>query len=238
MYMGDEAAYLNYISTFSNSEIMAVYVDNSGSYRRFFNYQLNFADELNPLLLTNFFPDLSAYENAMSISRMDEDYLMAVCRQNDNEYSFILADFTDESIRSYSYNLNNGYYEPLVYNSDKYLYLLSSNRVSILKLEQETSSDDHIMPSQMNQVEVYPNPFTNECKIFMKQTNTKVSNVSIYNIKGQKIRDISNGNLKNEHDQIIWDARDHSNQTVSSGIYFVKVETEQGLFVKKILKLK
>jgi len=238
MYMGDEAAYLKYISAFSDSEIMAVYVDNSGSYRRFFNYQLNFADELNPLLLTNFFPDLSAYENAMSLSRMDDDYLMAVCRQSENEYSFILADFTDESIRSYSYNLNNGYYEPLVYNSDKYLYLLSSNRVSILKLEQETSSDDHIMPSQMNQVEVYPNPFANECKISMKQTNAKILNVSIYNIKGQKIRDLSNGNLKNEHDQIIWDARDHSNQTVASGIYFVKVETEQGLFVKKILKLK
>ncbi|MBP7563451.1 MAG: T9SS type A sorting domain-containing protein, partial [Candidatus Cloacimonetes bacterium] len=126
----------------------------------------------------------------------------------------------------------------LVYNSDKYLYLLSSNRVSILKLEQETSSDDHIMPSQMNQVEVYPNPFAIECKISMKQTNAKILNVSIYNIKGQKIRDLSNGNLKNEHDQIIWDARDHSNQTVASGIYFVKVETEQGLFVKKILKLK
>jgi hypothetical protein len=238
MYMGDEAACLNDINTFSDSEIMAVYVDNYGSYRRFFNYQLNLADELNPLLLTTFFPDLSTYENAMSLSRMDDDYLIAVCKQSENEFDFILADFTDESIRLYSYNLNNGYYEPLVYNSDKYLYLLSSTRVNILKLEQETSSDNHILPSQMNQMEAYPNPFTNDCKISMKQTNTKILNVSIYNIKGQKIRDLSNRNLKNEHDKIIWDARDYSNQTVSSGIYFVKVETEQGMFVKKILKLK
>jgi flagellar hook assembly protein FlgD len=47
----------------------------------------------------------------------------------------------------------------------------------------------------------------------------------VYNIKGQKVKDIVHGEFASGYHKIIWDGRDKNNRGVSSGIYFFRLES-------------
>ena len=62
--------------------------------------------------------------------------------------------------------------------------------------------------------------------------------IDIYNIKGQKVkRLISDDFIAGKH-QIIWDGKNNYDKQVSSGIYFYRLNTNQGVINKKMLLLK
>jgi len=62
--------------------------------------------------------------------------------------------------------------------------------------------------------------------------------LDIYNIKGQKIKTLIDNELMEGgiHD-IIWDGTNNSKKSLGFGIYFIKLETEKYVNVKKIIKL-
>ncbi len=62
--------------------------------------------------------------------------------------------------------------------------------------------------------------------------------VSIYNIKGQKVKNIINDNfIKGKHN-LVWDGKDESGKPVPSGIYFFKIESEIFSEIRKCVLLK
>jgi len=86
-------------------------------------------------------------------------------------------------------------------------------------------------------VTVYPNPFKIAVKFNVDcVTRNKINKpLLIYNIKGQKIRELQ---ICGKED-IIWDGKDFNNNIVSSGIYLLKIETtHNNTFLKKIIKIK
>jgi len=99
-----------------------------------------------------------------------------------------------------------------------------------------SSVSDDITPeiiSPLN-ISLYPVPFTDELNIKIDSKLQKPTNISIYNIKGQKIRDFSNIDSK----KLSWDGKDLFGKAVSSGIYFVRVKQDKHQQIKKILKIK
>jgi len=113
--------------------------------------------------------------------------------------------------------------------------------ISILDLEAITNSiSEEISVSQHSCVlsQNHPNPFNPETTISfsLNTENTEDTELIIYNIKGQKIRQYS---IFNNQSSIIWDGTDENNQPVSSGIYFYKLEVDnQEIATKKCLLLK
>jgi hypothetical protein len=86
-------------------------------------------------------------------------------------------------------------------------------------------------------LKIYPNPFKSSVRFSLNCNTINIINNSllIYNIKGQKIRELQ----IDEKDNIIWNGKDLKNNTVSSGFYFLKAESDNNhYFVKKIIKLK
>jgi len=84
----------------------------------------------------------------------------------------------------------------------------------------------------------YPNPFNPTTTIsFSIPYDTNVF-ITVYNIKGQKIRKILEGNFEKGNHSVIWDGTDSNNKAVSSGIYFYKLETNNDALMKKMLLLK
>jgi len=82
----------------------------------------------------------------------------------------------------------------------------------------------------------YPNPFNPETTIYFTAEDTEDAEISIYNIKGQKIRQYS---IFNNQSSIVWDGTDENNLPVSSGIYFYKLEVNnKTVAIKKCLLLK
>lgn len=97
----------------------------------------------------------------------------------------------------------------------------------------------NIIQSDVGRCYNYPNPFNPSTNIYFYLLNDSKVNLSVYNLKGQEIRDLINDNLfKGEH-SINWNGTDNSGNKVSSGYYFYKlVINEKMKSVKKCLLLK
>ncbi|MCK5052201.1 MAG: right-handed parallel beta-helix repeat-containing protein [Candidatus Cloacimonetes bacterium] len=101
--------------------------------------------------------------------------------------------------------------------------------------------DDNVIiqTSEVSLHQNFPNPFNPTTTIsFSLQKNSKVE-LSIYNIKGQKIKSLlSNQTAVGEH-SIVWDGKDASGKKVGSGIYLYKLNVNGKIeAVKKCLLLK
>lgn len=99
--------------------------------------------------------------------------------------------------------------------------------------------EEEIIPHSTPQLSNYPNPFNPTTTIeFSIQNNSKV-NLSIFNIKGQKIKTLAKTEyIKGSH-SIIWNGDDESGKVISSGIYYYKLNVNgKTEVVKKCLLLK
>ncbi|MCF7858648.1 MAG: CapA family protein [Candidatus Cloacimonetes bacterium] len=86
----------------------------------------------------------------------------------------------------------------------------------------------------------YPNPFNPETTIqFSLAENEATIDISIYNVKGQKVKKLIDEVFTAGQHEIIWDGTNDSGKKVSSGVYFYRME-RNGKYVdtKKCLLLK
>lgn len=85
----------------------------------------------------------------------------------------------------------------------------------------------------------YPNPFNPTTTIlFSIQDNSKVE-LTIYNLKGQKVKTLINDNFEKGIHSILWNGNDESGNAVSSGVYLYKLKVNDKIeAIKKCLLLK
>jgi Secretion system C-terminal sorting domain len=79
----------------------------------------------------------------------------------------------------------------------------------------------------------YPNPFNPETKIAYEVLVAGNVNLSVYNIKGQKLIELVNERQSAGKQNIVWQASD-----VPSGIYFVRMQSAGGEGVHKVVLMK
>ena len=86
----------------------------------------------------------------------------------------------------------------------------------------------------------YPNPFNPSTNIeFSVNKNSANADVSIYNIKGQKITTIYNGTInKNRVYNYTWNGTGSSGKIVSSGVYFIRLSVDNYNNIKRVILMK
>ena len=101
------------------------------------------------------------------------------------------------------------------------------------------TQDDEITACSSNLYQNHPNPFNPSTTIeFSLQNDSKVE-LTIYNIEGQKIKTLAQNKFTNGSHSITWDGDSKSGKTVSSGIYYYKLNVNgKTEAVKKCLLLK
>ncbi|HHE38187.1 MAG TPA: T9SS type A sorting domain-containing protein [Candidatus Cloacimonetes bacterium] len=103
------------------------------------------------------------------------------------------------------------------------------------------NDEEHEIPTRGRLIANYPNPFHPSTTIsFQLNTeNTENTEINIYNIKGQKVKQIvSNQRSAGQH-SVIWDGQDSNNKAVSSGIYFYNLRIDgKSIDTKKCLLLR
>ena len=60
----------------------------------------------------------------------------------------------------------------------------------------------------------------------------------IYNLKGEKVKELVNGFQTRGEKEIIWDGKDSQGKEVASGIYFCKLQANQGCKTIRMVLLK
>ncbi len=85
----------------------------------------------------------------------------------------------------------------------------------------------------------YPNPFNPTTTISFSIPEENKVDLSIYNIKGQKVKTIANGSFEKGNHSFIWDGDDESGKLVGSGVYLYKLNIDgKNEVMKKCLLLK
>jgi hypothetical protein len=120
-------------------------------------------------------------------------------------------------------------------------FLLTGNNRSgfaIITLEGLLESDENeIIPISFN-LKNYPNPFNPSTTInFSIQSNTDVE-LTIFNIKGQKVKTLIDRNFEKGEHSVIWDGSDETGNSVSSGIYLYRLKTKYNQKMNRMLLLK
>ncbi|MBS3742448.1 MAG: T9SS type A sorting domain-containing protein [Candidatus Cloacimonetes bacterium] len=86
---------------------------------------------------------------------------------------------------------------------------------------------------------VYPNPFTESTTIYFNLNKNITENlkISIYNIKGEKIKTLPVSHSQSHTVSVVWDGRNSRNKPVGSGIYFIKLRIAKSINLKKVIKI-
>ena len=99
-------------------------------------------------------------------------------------------------------------------------------------------SNSEIIPNSFELYQNFPNPFNPITTIKFNMPKSEFINLTIYNIKGQKIRNLIN-EFKNFGDhKISWDGKNNFGESVPTGIYFYKINNSNQIVIKKMMLIK
>lgn len=94
-------------------------------------------------------------------------------------------------------------------------------------------------PQQFKLYNNYPNPFNPLTTITFTLNNSEVVSLIIYNLTGQEVRRlINNDYYYSGNHKIIWDSKNDSNHSVSSGVYIYTLQVNGFTSSKKMLLMK
>ena len=116
-----------------------------------------------------------------------------------------------------------------------------SNYVTITKtdLQGQVSAQDNQISVLHYDLNNYPNPFNPSTTIEFSIQKSSIINLSIYNIKGQKIKTLAQNEYTQGSHSIIWNGEDESGKSASSGVYYYKLNVNgKTEAVQKCLLLK
>ena len=139
---------------------------------------------------------------------------------------------------------------------ESYILTLSKNGyhtiIDTIRIDTDNSSFDYTLEADMEIMNFipenfalyqnFPNPFnpTTEIRFALKEKSSV--DLSIFNIKGQRIQQLVDSNLSAGYHKSIWNGNDDYGRSVASGIYFyvisVKGENESYREVKKMMLIK
>jgi hypothetical protein len=84
----------------------------------------------------------------------------------------------------------------------------------------------------------YPNPFNPTTTIDYSLRDRSQVTLKIYNVAGQLIRTLVNDAKTAGAHTISWDGRNNAGQTVSSGVYFYRLQAKEFVQTRKMVLLK
>jgi hypothetical protein len=84
----------------------------------------------------------------------------------------------------------------------------------------------------------YPNPFNPETAISFSLKAEDRAVLEVYNMKGQKVRTLLDGNVRAGMHTVVWTGDDDNGKPASSGVYFYKLSSGKYSSTKKMILLK
>lgn len=159
-----------------------------------------------------FFEDIianppSEIDSVMAI--IDAGYTYLLMEENGNRSGFVgtMANLKPNSREDYEQNQEQ----------------LLSNLFGEPEPEPDIEPFDSILPNIPILVGNYPNPFNPTTTISFSIPNENKVELSVYNIKGQKVKTLVNNELDKGIHSVVWYGDDEAGKSVSSGVYFYKL---------------
>jgi hypothetical protein len=94
------------------------------------------------------------------------------------------------------------------------------------------------IPENYSISDAYPNPFNPETNVKFNLPQPASVKIIVYNLLGQKVKTLFNGELKAGTYNASWNGTDDLGGQVSSGIYFMSLESQQFNAIRKMILMK
>jgi DNA-binding beta-propeller fold protein YncE len=85
---------------------------------------------------------------------------------------------------------------------------------------------------------IYPNPFSSEVAIQFSLPAAGSARVTIYDVAGRLVRELSSGEHSAGEHQLSWDGRNREGLPNSTGVYFVRLESSKTTAIEKLLQVR
>ena len=196
---------------------------------------IDISDPCDPVLVNTIILNYNSQLTNRPIVR--DNKLMVI----DNRWNEIFVfDLSNPSQPQYTSSFRWFKYSNDIEMFDNYLYSSQDSNISILDFTEYLSdSNEFEMTVPPFNLINYPNPFNPSTTIEFSIQNDSNIELSIYNIKGQKINTLAHSVFNKGNYSIIWKGDDKFNKPVSSGVYFYKLNVNDEIeAVKKCLLLK
>lgn len=159
-------------------------------------------------------------------------------------YNILRNDVLVESVFDTSYmdvNLFNGSYIYQVNAIYMYGNSLPTNNVEV-EITGHTSLDPALLEMDNDEVICFPNPFDTALhqgiNIAYSLSYSGFTEISIYNIKGQKVCSLFNGDRSVGTHSLVWNGKDDAGKLVSEGVYFSRIRRGNEVSSSKIILLR
>ena len=218
---------LTIITDKNKNELKDIIIDKYGSWSIF--YDANYCEYSDGLTNINY-----SSVNSFIDGKIND----IVVDKNNNKWfgcfngSNILVKFDDINWLSFQANdwrIFNTIVQYLVVDDDnciwivtKYptgLYRYNPNANTVVETEQTKT------PAAFTLTAVYPNPFNANTTITFNLNKPGKINIAIYNLAGQKVRELATGNYNAVSYSVVWDGKNDSGNPVSSGVYLARMES-------------
>ncbi|MBC8215592.1 MAG: T9SS type A sorting domain-containing protein, partial [Candidatus Marinimicrobia bacterium] len=113
----------------------------------------------------------------------------------------------------------------------------SNGRSTVLEYGNRTAKTNAV-PETYSLYPNYPNPFNPVTNIEFDLPEVSLVTIHVYNILGQQVRTLIDGNKIAGHHRIQWDGRNTYGESLASGVYFVRFKANEFLQNQKIMLLK
>jgi len=94
------------------------------------------------------------------------------------------------------------------------------------------------LPLDFNLKQNYPNPFNANTEITFDLSASSRVSLAVYNIVGQEIKQLIDGNLQAGSHSVAWNGTTNGGESVSSGVYFYRLDTADKTQTKRMVLLK
>ncbi len=125
--------------------------------------------------------------------------------------------------------------------SGNYIYSIIPSQIGTISgsiiVSNNVASSDDIVSIAYDFIN-FPNPFNPSTKIRFNVPEESKVELSIYNIKGQKVRTLCKEILPSGNHEYMWEGKNNYNYAVASGIYFIRLDNGEKTKVRKVLLLK
>jgi hypothetical protein len=176
--------------------------------------------------------------------------LGAVVVQDSADQVLVYSDATNRDTEDFTFELFYGgrstdkvvKYEVLNQYTGKYEakpLQAGRNEYSVVRFNSNNpveQSGDNILNTEIYRN--YPNPFNPTTIISFSLPTEQNIELEIYNSRGQIVKILYYGNAEKGTHSIVWNGKDSKNNSVSSGVYFYKLKTQNETFNRKMLLMK
>ncbi len=126
----------------------------------------------------------------------------------------------------------------MAYGFSTYDNYVSDHYPLALKLYNPTAIEEDVNSANNFSLMNYPNPFNPTTTIsFALRAQTQVK-LTVYDVKGRQVNTLINNKMNSGNHDIVWNGSNNKNMKVSSGIYFLRLETDKNVKTIKAVMMK